>query len=148
MEQKTYQVWAYNTCTNKYEQCSVTKEQYDAFRRTGWNIQDNDDSFKAHQTVFSNLKGGTNCSFENFHEFIDESDAPLNDMLSQERLHALQSAMQSLSPLHREVIELLFFHEPPLTATQAGALLGITKRAVNKRRKAAEGILFQTIKDF
>ena len=148
MEQKTYQVWVLNTFTNKHEKCVVTKEQYDAFRRTGWNIQDSDDSFKAHQSVFSCLKGGADGAFENFHEFMDDSDAPLNNILSQQRLSALQSAMRSLNPLHREVIELLYFHEPPLTATQAGALLGITKRAVNKRRKAAEKILFQIISDF
>ena len=148
MEQKTYQVWVFNTFTNKYEQCTVTKEQYDACRRTDWNIRDSDDSFKAHQTVFSGLKGGVDGAFENFHEFMDGSDAPLGGVLAQECLSALRSAVRTLPTIHQEVIELLYFHEPPLTATQAGALLGITKRAVNKRRKAAEKILFQKMKDF
>jgi hypothetical protein len=38
-------VIAFNTLTNKFEEIFVSKEIADVYKRTGWNIKDNDESF-------------------------------------------------------------------------------------------------------
>ena len=148
MREKTYQVWVFNTFTSQYELCPVAKDQYDAVRRTVWNIEDSDARFKAHNTVFSDMRGGTDGALENFHEFIDESQNPQNHVLQKERLVVLRTAIHALPPIHRRIIELIYLREPPLSTEEVAALFGITKRAVNKRRQAAERILIKKYRFF
>ena len=73
---KTYEVFAFNTLTGRFEKTAVSKEVYLAYRRTAWNIRANNKSFYAHEIQFSVLIGGDDGAYENFREFIDTENAP------------------------------------------------------------------------
>ena len=45
MSKKTYIVESYDPATRKIERVTVTHEVYNAYRRSGWNIADNNQSF-------------------------------------------------------------------------------------------------------
>lgn len=73
---KTYTLTVFNTCTSQCEDVEVTKEVYNEFRRGEWRIDKNDDKHRANETPFSELIGGDDGAFENFSEFIDNSQNP------------------------------------------------------------------------
>ena len=50
-----YTLIVFNTCTQKYEEVTVTEEVYRAYYRTGWNIKDNDQSFFDHEIQLSGM---------------------------------------------------------------------------------------------
>ena len=55
MSKKTYIVESYDPATRKIERVTVTHEVYNAYRRSGWNIADNNQSFFKHEIQMSSL---------------------------------------------------------------------------------------------
>ena len=53
-----------------YEDVVVTKDVYDTYCRTEWNIKDNNASFYDHEIQMSCLIGGEDNGYENFREFV------------------------------------------------------------------------------
>lgn len=125
----------YNTCTGKYENVAVTEEVYREYRRTGWTIENNDASFYDHEIQFSQLIGGNDGAYENFHEFVSDEKVTENAALNAIRIEQLNEILPTLSAKEREVIELLYMDG--YSAAEAGSMLGISKQAVNKRKRAA-----------
>ena len=70
MSEKVYVLNVYNTMTGQYELIQVTKEVFQAYRRTKWNIEDSTERFFKHETQMSSLIGGENDGYERFHEFM------------------------------------------------------------------------------
>lgn len=132
---KTYEVTAFNTFTRKFEKTVVSKEVYQVYTRSGWNIHDNDDSFFGHELQISSLIGGQDGSFENFKEFIVDESNPETLAIAQEAIVSLHRAIEHLSPKEKEVIIMFFFYK--LSSKEIGRLLGITEQAVTKRRRNA-----------
>jgi len=143
---KTYEVFVFNTITGKYEKVAVSKEVYRAYMRTAWNIRDNDKSFYTHETQFSALNGGEDGAFENFREFIDDSNSPEILNIECEKLSALHRAIENLPQEERAVIKLFYFHG--LSSREIGRLFGITEQAVTKRRRSAFKRLRKILKNF
>lgn len=71
-----FKISVYNTITRKEEEVEVSEEIYTTYRRTGWNIQDNNQSFYSHEIQWSGLIGGDDENYENFKEFIDLEHSP------------------------------------------------------------------------
>lgn len=131
-ERKTYTLRVYNYATGCYETVEVTEEVYRAYQRTEWNINDNDDSFYAHEIQFSSLIGGSENAFQNFREFIDTDHTP--DILIEEKiLHEnLRKAIASLTESERALIHALYFEG--LSATEYAQHCGVTQQAISKMR--------------
>ena len=72
MYKKTIKV--YDTISGQMRDVDVTEKVYQAYMRTGWNIQDNNASFYKHEIQFSMLVGGKADTFEHFREFISEDN--------------------------------------------------------------------------
>ena len=66
MSKKTYIVESYDPATRKIERVTVTHEVYNAYRRSGWNIADNNQSFFKHEIQMSSLIGGEDGGYDNF----------------------------------------------------------------------------------
>ena len=94
MEKEIYTLKVYNTLTKQYEDVVVTKKVYDTYRRTEWNIKDNDESFYDHEIQISGLIGGEDNGYENFREFIDEEDTPENIVIEQSLIEKLENSPQ------------------------------------------------------
>ena len=73
-----YTLFVFNTCTQKYEEVTVSEEVYRTYCRTGWNIKDNDQSFFDHEIQLSGMIGSQDGAYENFREFVDSVDTPEN----------------------------------------------------------------------
>lgn len=50
MSEKVYVLNVYNTMTGQYELIQVTKEVFQTYRRTKWNIEDSTERFFKHET--------------------------------------------------------------------------------------------------
>jgi RNA polymerase sigma factor (sigma-70 family) len=103
-ENKKFYVDIYNTFTEKYEKAEVTKDVYDCYRRTEWNIDKNDTKYKEHTTPFSCLQGGQDGAFENFEEFIDEKLNPAHICENDDLYSKLQDAINTLSEKEKQII--------------------------------------------
>ena len=79
MSKKTYIVESYDPATRKIERVTVTHEVYNAYRRSGWNIADNNQSFFKHEIQMSSLIGGEEGGYDNFREFIGDPEAVDNE---------------------------------------------------------------------
>jgi len=132
---KDHTLSVYDTLTGKYENVPVSEEVYRAYKRTGWNIDDNNASFYEHEIQFSQLIGGEDGSYENFHEFVSDGNITADTALNSIRVEQLNAVLPTLTEKEREVLELLYYDG--LSAAEAGTLLGISEQAVNKRRRAA-----------
>lgn len=102
---KTYILTVFNTCTSQYEDVEVTREVYNEFRRGEWRIEKNDDKHRANETPFSELIGGDDGAFENFSEFIDNSQNPESIFAECDKIKALYFAMSMLSDLDKQLLQ-------------------------------------------
>lgn len=101
---KKYYVNALNTITKKFESVEVSKKVYDCFRRTQWNIRDNNYKHKKNSIPFSCLIGGEDGAYENFDEFIDENSNPAVTYEEKEVYLKLQEAFKALSEEEKRLI--------------------------------------------
>lgn len=124
---KKYYLYVHNTITGKTEKVEVTKEVYIVYRRTEWNINDNDEKFCKHEIQFSSLIGGENGNYENFHEFVD-FESSLDVICEKEMLfRELNLIIENLSPKDKELLSALF--EEGLTELDYARKINVTQQA-------------------
>ncbi len=131
-ERKTYTLNVYNHASGQVETVEVTEEVYRTYRRTEWNIADNDSSFYAHEIQFSSLIGGNENAFHNFREFIDTENTP--DLIVEERLlhEHLTRAMSSLSKIEKKLIYAIYFEG--LSEREYAQRCGTSQPAIHKMK--------------
>lgn len=129
---KTYTLSVFNTMTGKYENVPVTEEVYRTYRRTGWNIDDNNASYYDHEIQFSQLIGGDDDNYENFHEFIGDADVTPTEAIDSIYKDSLSKAMSSLTADEADLITALFFEGK--TERQYADELGVFRNAVHKKK--------------
>lgn len=135
-------IYVKNTFTGKYEKVEVSKEVAIAYKRTGWNIDDNDESFFDHEIQLSQLIGGKDGAYENFREFISEKNELQENVEKEELVEDLYMALRQLDEKELHIIRSLFFEG--LTETECAERLKVNQSTVN-RNKAK---IFKKIKRF
>lgn len=129
---RKYYLYVHNTMTGKPEKVEVTKELYLVYRRTEWNIKDNDESFSKHEIQFSSLIGGENRNYENFHEFVDFESA-LDIIYEKEMLYKeLNLIIENLSQKDKELLSALF--EDGLSESEYAKKISVTQQAISKKK--------------
>lgn len=139
---KTYEVTVFNTVTQKYKKVSVSKEVYHAYKRTGWNIKDNNESFYAHEIQLSSLIGGEDGAYDNFSEFVDDSQNPELLFAQQEKIEELYAAINKLCNSEQELIIAIYFKG--MTERSYANKSGIPAMTVHDRKIRA----LKRLKDF
>lgn len=129
---KTYTLTVFNTLTLQYEDVEVTKEIYDEYRRGEWRIDKSDDRYKANETPFSALIGGEDGAYENFSEFVDDSQNPEMLLAEQGQIEALYAAINELSEADRELIQAMFCDG--LTEREYAELKGVTQPTIHWKK--------------
>ena len=133
MEKEIYALKVYNTLTKQYEDVVVTKKVYDTYRRTEWNIKDNDESFYEHEIQISGLIGGEDDAYENFREFIDDVNIPENIFMTREGMDEVRNAVRILPVQERNLIVALYFER--LTENEYADKTGVSQQYVSKSKK-------------
>ena len=132
MMERTYTVKVYNTISNQFEDVAVTKEVYDTYRRTEWNIKDNNESFYEHEIQMSGLIGGEDDGYENFREFIDEENTPERNIVYAEIKKALLESVAELAEEERALVHALYWQG--LSEREYSRRSGIPQRTINHRK--------------
>lgn len=132
-ENKKYTLTVYNTVTHRNEEVEVTREIYQAYRRTGWGIENNDASFFAHEIQMSGLIGGEEGAYENFKEFIDTENIPDNTVLKIMEIDALLKALSVLSDADNELVQALFYDG--LTEQEYAVQVGISQQMISRKKQ-------------
>ena len=132
-ENKKYTLTVYNTVTHRNEEVEVTREVYQAYRRTGWGIENNDASFFAHEIQMSGLIGGEEGAYENFKEFIDTENIPDNTVLKIMEIDALLKALSVLSDADNELVQALFYDG--LTEQEYAVQVGISQQMISRKKQ-------------
>ena len=132
LDNKKFTLTVYTTVTRRNEEVEVTREVYHAYRRTGWNIEDNDASFFEHEIQMSGLIGGEDGAYENFREFIDTENIPDNTVLKETEIEALQRAVSALPDADKALIKALFYDG--LTEREYAKETGIPQKTINNRK--------------
>ncbi|MBR4959998.1 MAG: sigma-70 family RNA polymerase sigma factor [Clostridia bacterium] len=133
MEKEIYTLKIYNTLTKQYEDVVVTKKVYDTYRRTEWNIKDNDESFYEHEIQISGLIGGEDDAYENFREFIDDVNIPENIFMTSEGMMEVRNAVRILPVQERNLIVALYYER--LTENEYADKIGVSQQYVSKSKK-------------
>ena len=133
MEKEIYILKVYNTLTKQYEDVVVTKKVYDTYRRTEWNIKDNDESFYEHEIQISGLIGGEDDAYENFREFIDDVNIPENIFMTREGMVEVRNAVRVLPVQERNLIVALYYER--LTENEYADKIGVSQQYVSKSKK-------------
>ena len=134
MENIKYTINEFNTLTGEYVDIETTEDVYNCYRRTGWNMQKNNQKHTQNTVPFSSLCGPYDIN-DNFTVFASEEDNPEQICEAKESKEILLNAIKKLPEKEKIVIELIFFKG--LSAKEAGIALGITVRGVYKRKKVA-----------
>ena len=137
MSKKTYIVESYDPATRKIERVTVTHEVYNAYRRSGWNIADNNQSFFKHEIQMSSLIGGEDGGYDNFREFIGDPEAVDN---------AVYKALDQLSESDCDLIRALYFERK--TLSEYGEEKGCAISTLSERRKRILRDLKKVLKNF
>ena len=130
--ERTYTVKVYNTISNQFEDVAVTKEVYDAYRRTEWNIKDNNESFYEHEIQMSGLIGGEDDGYENFREFVNEENTPERNIVYAEIKKALLESVAELAEEERALVHALYWQG--LSEREYSRRSGIPQRTINHRK--------------
>lgn len=133
MTEKVYLLNVYNTFTGDFELVQVTKAVFDTYRRTKWNIKDNDKRFFDNEIQMSSLIGGECDSYENFREFVDYEDTPENAAIEEMLRQSLHNILNLLPPEDYELVYDLYYRDR--TEPECARKLGISQQAVHKRKK-------------
>ena len=133
MEKEIYILNVYNTLTKQYEDVVVTKKVYDTYRRTEWNIKDNDESFYDHEIQISGLIGGEDDAYENFRELIDDVNIPENIFMTREGMVDVRNAVRVLPIQERNLIIALYYER--LTENGYADKIGVSQQYVSKSKK-------------
>jgi RNA polymerase sigma factor (sigma-70 family) len=129
----TYTLNVYNTITRKYEKVQVSLAVYNAYRRSDWNIKDNDKSFFEHEIQMSGLIGGEDGSFENFKEFINCDDTPEKIFEHKTTIAQLRKYLSLLSKSEMELINAIFYKG--LSEREYMRISGISQTTISYRKK-------------
>ena len=122
-----------NTFTGKPEMVEVSKEVYQVYRRTGWNMEDNDESFYAHEIQFSSMSRDEDIDVDSFHEFVNYDADPEVQFMKCETISILQEAVCSLPSEEQAYIKALF--EENKTEAALADALGVSQQAVNRKKQ-------------
>ncbi len=128
-----YKLNVYNTITKKYDEVEVSEELYNVYRRTGWNIENNDKRYFDHEIQMSSLIGGDNGAYENFREFIDTENTPENVVLEAMQNEDLIKVLSKLNKSEQELINSIYFDG--MSERELAKKLGIYRNAVHKRKQ-------------
>ena len=115
------------------ELIQVTKEVFQTYRRTKWNIEDSTERFFKHETQMSSLIGGENEGYERFHEFIDYENTPENQAIEEMVFQSLRNVLDLLPPKDYELVYELYFKNR--TERECAQRLGMSQQAVHERKK-------------
>ena len=123
MSEKVYVLNVYNTMTGQYELIQVTKEVFQTYRRTKWNIEDSTERFFKHETQMSSLIGGENEGYER----------PENQAIEGMVFQSLRNVLDLLPPKDYELVYELYFKN--CTERECAQRLGMSQQAVHERKK-------------
>ena len=146
---KEYKVLVFNTTTDKYEMVEVTKEVYEVFTRTQWNLDDNDSSFYEHQIPLSNLEGTEDDLevWERFDEFVVQCELSsrdeIEDYAKEQEKQALRNALKTLKSAELDLIKALYFSG--MTEKAYAESIGKERSSVTKRKKRILNKLKQNV---
>lgn len=125
----------YNTCTGKYEDVEVTKEVYEAYKRSYWNEENRDRSFYKHQSTLSSLIGNDNI--DNFHELVEISERRYEEELlaihDTGRAAAIRKALAGLTDSELQLIKDIYINKK--TEQELAAESNVSQQAISKRKK-------------
>ena len=131
MENRTLRV--YDTTTGEVVEIEVSQEIYDAYMRTFWNIHDNNESFFAHEIQFSQLIGGNNNRFENFHEFMADKEITEREAVYRMMYKRLHECIEMLSKNDQELVKMLYFEMR--TEKECAEILHTTQQNIHKKKR-------------
>lgn len=134
MKNIKYTINEFNTLTGEYVDIEITEDVYNCYRRTGWNMQKNNQKHTQNTVPFSSLCGPYDIN-DNFTVFASEADNPEQICEANETREFLVKAIKKLPENERIVIELIFFKG--FSAIETGKRLGISEQGVNKRKRSA-----------
>ena len=141
---KKYEICTYNTFTKRMEKVAVSKEVYTAYKRSGWNIKDNNQSFYDHEIQMSALNGGQNGAYENFKELVTYKDTPYCVLDKSERRKIGLEALNCLTKIeYRRYI--LHYYEK-LTIERIADIEGVSANAIKMSIKNARKKLKKFLK--
>ena len=141
MNKKTLKV--YDTCTGKYVEVEVSTEIYEAYMRTKWSIENNNNSFFDHEIQFSALIGGNEGCFENFHEFIVD-DTTMSDAIKRTNIESILSLIKDLEPSDKVLLKMIFFDNR--SERECASAFGISQKNINKKKKRILAKLHKLLK--
>lgn len=129
----TYTLNVYNTITKKYEKVQVSLAVYNTYRRSDWNIKDNDKSFFEHEIQMSGLIGGEDGNFENFKEFINSDNTPEKIFEQKSIINRLHKNLSLLTNSELELITAIFYKR--LSEREYMRISGISQTTICYRKK-------------
>lgn len=132
-KKKTYTLTVFNHASDRFETVVVTEEVFRTYKRTKWNIEDNNASFFEHEIQFSSLIGGNEDAFQNFQEFIDTENTPERVIERNEMIAAVHKAISSLPPDDRELVAARFFNG--MTVRQYAKLKGVPRSTIYSQER-------------
>lgn len=122
----------FNTLTNELQEVYVTQEVAQTFKRTGWNIKDNDKSFFKHEIQISGLIGGQNNAYENFKEFVSGTNDMHEAVEKQLLIEKLHNALKGLNETDYKIIYLLF-HDC-LSERECAEKIGVSQSVLHRKK--------------
>ena len=130
-----YTITVFNTCTQKYEEVVVSEAVYHTYRRTDWNIKDNNQSFFDHEIQMSGMIGSQDGAYENFREFVDSINTPENIVLEQMKKEAIYQAISALPAEDQALVQGLFFEG--MTEREYAEKMGVYRNAIHEQKVRA-----------
>ena len=131
----SYVLNVYNTCTGRYEDVPVTKEVYAVYKRTGWNLEDDDKRFHKFQSTETELIGSNGLN--NFHEVIEASERNYEEDdyedASEERIRFVRKALDTLRKSDKEIITAIFYDD--MTELEVAKERHVSRQCIHTHKK-------------
>ena len=131
--EKVYTIILFDSALNAKVHVNVSKDVFDEYRRGIWRIHKNNVKHSDDIILFSELKGGEEDAYENFHEFDDNDENPAAVFENATKKKKLREVILSLRSDEQKLINALFFDG--LTASEYARKINKTPQNVSQRKK-------------
>lgn len=130
--EKVYTIILFDSALNAKVHVNVSKDVFDEYRRGIWRMRKNDSKHSRDTILFSELKGGEEDTYDNFHEFVNPGTNPENILADKTKKEKLREVILSLKPKEQKLIKALFFDG--VEEKDYASSIGKTPKQIYKRK--------------
>ena len=145
MSNDKYRIIVPNTFTGKKEEVEVSKEIFETYKRTAWQMKKDDKRFRTRTFSLSDYKEDSDYEDDEYAMFESTERDPLDCAQSQDGYEKILAIIEQLAPIMRRRFKMMYLQGIPLK--EIARIEGVSIRMIEYSLKDARKKIIKLMKD-